>query len=154
MKKSPDVMDEITSRDSAIYARLLIGRARHLMFKARQKELAPYRITPRQANVLFVLYNLGHRATLGELSVYTDRRINAISMLMARMEKQKLVKKGRESPKTTLLSFELTENGINAYKNIKKMTITKGIMSILPEEELEQFISSLKKIIKQAEKYQ
>jgi len=37
-------MFEIASRDSGAYARLLIGRARHLMLNARQKEVAPYHI--------------------------------------------------------------------------------------------------------------
>ena len=38
-------MDEITARNSSLYARLLLGRARHLMVKARQKELLAFPIT-------------------------------------------------------------------------------------------------------------
>ena len=60
-------IEEITAQDSGFYARFLIGRLRHLMFNARQKELAPFRISPRQATILFILQNLGHKPTLAEL---------------------------------------------------------------------------------------
>jgi len=71
-------MFEIASRDSGAYARLLIGRARHLMLNARQKEVAPYHISPQQAYLLFILQSLGHKATLSELAGYIDRGINTL----------------------------------------------------------------------------
>jgi len=56
MKKSPDAMDEITSRDSAIYARLLIGRARQFGLKAA-KELAHIDYPAGQCSILFFKYH-------------------------------------------------------------------------------------------------
>jgi DNA-binding MarR family transcriptional regulator len=147
-------MEERSSRDSHLYARLLLGRARHLMLNARRKELAPYQISPRQAYILFILYNLDHKATLTELARYSDRGINTLSMQMTRMEKDGLVKKFRETPKSTLLSFELTEKGINTYNRSKIMKSDKAIMSIFSEEERQQLISMLLRIIAKAEKYQ
>ena len=148
-----DSMDEITAKDSSLYARLLLGRARHLMVKARQKELAPYHISPRQANVLFILYNLGHKATLSELAKHTDRENNTLSIQMTRMERDGIVKKIRETPKSTLISFELTEKGIEIYEFAKQSKTLKEIMSVLSEEERQMLIAILKKIIKKAGKY-
>ena len=149
-----DSMDEITAKDSSLYARLLLGRARHLMVKARQKELAPCHISPRQANVLFVLYNLGHKATLSELAKHTDREKNTLSIQMTRMERDGIVKKFRETPKSTLISFELTEKGIEIYEFAKQSKSIKEIMSVLSEEDRQILIALLKKIIKKAGKYQ
>ena len=147
-------MEEITARDSSLYARLLLGRARHLMIKARTKELTPYHISPRQANVLFVLYNLGHKATLSELAKHTDREKNTLSIQLTRMERDGIVNKVRETPKSTLISFELTEKGIVTYNYAKKSKTIKQIMSVLSEEERQELIAILKKIINKAGKYQ
>jgi DNA-binding MarR family transcriptional regulator len=70
---------------------------------------------------------------------------------MARMEKKGLVKKIREVPGSTLLKFELTEKGLTALKN-DKMKVEKAIMSILSEEEYQQLMPILKKILNEAEK--
>ena len=63
-------MVEIVSRNSCIYARLLMGRARHVMLNARQKEVSPYHISPQQAYLLFILHSVGHKATLPELGAW------------------------------------------------------------------------------------
>jgi DNA-binding MarR family transcriptional regulator len=69
------------------------------------------------------------------------------------MERDGLVKKLRDNPKSVLLKYELTEKGINAYKLSNKMTSEKEIMSVLSEEERQQLISILKKVIGEAEDY-
>jgi DNA-binding MarR family transcriptional regulator len=147
-------LEEIQSRNASLYARLLIGRARHLMLNARQKELAPYHISSRQAYILYILYNLGHKATLTQIAADSDRAINTVSLQMTRMEKDGLVKKVRETPKSTLIHFELTEKGIDIYNQSKDMKVNKAIMSALSKEENAQLIAILKKIISKAAKYQ
>ena len=77
-------MVEIASHNSSVYARLLMGRARHLMLNARQKEVAPYHISPQQAYLLFVLYRIGHKATQLELSRYINIRIATLSVEIIR----------------------------------------------------------------------
>jgi len=72
---------------------------------------------------------------------------------MTRMEKDGLAKKVREKPKSALLKFELTDKGLNLYKAVNKMKSEKAIMSILSEEECQEFISMLKKLISKTEKY-
>ena len=152
MEERPgNTVEEIISRDNGLYSQYLIAKVNHLMDRVRQKELAPYHIAPRQGYLLFVLHNLNHKATLAELAKYCDRRINNMSIQMARMEKKGLVKKIREVPGSTLLKFELTEKGITSLKN-DKMKVEKAIMSILSEEEYQQLIPILKKILNETEK--
>ena len=146
-------LEEYLSRNSSVYSRHLIGKTRHLMFWARQKELAPYNIQTRQAYILFILYHLNHKATLAELSKYTDRKIGTLSIQMTRMERDGLVTKSRETPKSALLKYELTEKGREAYKISNKMKSEKEIMSVLSEEERQQLISILSKLVDKAEKY-
>jgi DNA-binding MarR family transcriptional regulator len=70
------------------------------------------------------------------------------------MEKDGLVKKIREVPKSNQLSFELTEKGLDAFHKSKDWKTDKAIMSALSKEEIDLFMALLKKIIKKAEKYQ
>jgi DNA-binding MarR family transcriptional regulator len=146
-------MEEKISSNIERYAWLLVGRARHIMLKARQKELAPYEISPQQAHVIDALYYLGQKATLAELAKDSDRGIASISALLTRLEKDGLVNKSRENRKSVLKKFDLTEKGTNAQEIISKRLSIHKIMSVLSEEELRQLISVLQKIISSSEKY-
>jgi DNA-binding MarR family transcriptional regulator len=123
-------MLEIASNDSSVDASVLMDRAKHLMLNARQKEVAPYHISPQQAYLLFVLYRIGHKATQLELSRYINTRIGTLSVEITRMEKDGLVKKTRETSKSTFLTIELTAKGIQTYKNTNKLKSDKATMSI------------------------
>ena len=146
-------MEKKTSVDSGLYSRYLIGQARDLMVKARQKELKPYNITPQQCNILAFLYDLDHKATLREIAGQAGRGHNTISTQMTLMERDELIKKIRQTPKSTLLTFELTQKGIDIYKNAKKMRSVKTVMSVLSEDEHQQLISLLQKIISKAKNF-
>jgi hypothetical protein len=63
-----DSLEAKMSKNSSKYAWHLIGKASHLLFWVRQRELTPYNILPRQAYILSLLYNLDHKATLDESS--------------------------------------------------------------------------------------
>ena len=146
-------MEKIISQNSSMYSRYLIGRVRHYMNRARQKELRPFGISPRQATVLFILSSLGRKSTLTELSKHSDRQINTLSQQITRMEKNGLVRKVRETPKSALISFELTEKGTEIYNKSVETSSVEQIMSVLTEEERQQLIHLLKKIATAAEIY-
>jgi DNA-binding MarR family transcriptional regulator len=145
--------EDLMSWNSSVYAIHLVGKVRHVMSLVRQNELVPYNISPRQAYVLFLLYKLGHKATLAELAKRCDRGISAISIQMTRMENDGLVTKVREKPKSASLTYKLTEKGLNIYKKSNKMISDKTVMAVLSEQERQQLILMLNKIIGRAEKY-
>ena len=99
-----DSLEAKMSKNSSKYAWHLIGKASHLLFWVRQKELTPYNIFPRQAYILSLLYNLDHKATLDELSRLTDRKTGTLSIIISRMERDGLIKKLRENPRSVLLN--------------------------------------------------
>jgi DNA-binding MarR family transcriptional regulator len=144
--------EERISQDSHMYARLLIGKVRHFMLKARQKELAPLHVTPEQAFILFILYNLGHKGTLGELAKHSGRAINTISKQLIIMEEDGLIKKVREIRKSNIVMVELTEKGIDIFKKSNVLMTDKRILSVLTEEERQLLILTMKKILSQEEK--
>jgi len=147
-------LEERISKDLKRYAWILIGKAREDMLKARQKELAPYEISPRQAYVCDILFHLGRKSTIAEVAKHVDREVNTLSQQLNRMEKDGLVKRYQEKAKSTLLTFELTEKGLAAYQNSLKRAAIKKIMSVLSEQELAQLIAMMEQIISAAEKYQ
>jgi DNA-binding MarR family transcriptional regulator len=140
-------------------ARQLLGRTKRLMLSARNKELAQLHISSNQALLLWVIYHHnfdhpGHKITLTELAKESDREKNTISLQMTAMEKDGLVKKIREVPKSNKLSFDLTEKGLDAFNQSKDFKIDKAIMSVLSKEELKMLMALLNKIIKKAKQYQ
>jgi DNA-binding MarR family transcriptional regulator len=146
-------LEEIAARNSKLYSRILLTRVRDLMLDIRQAELTPYNITPRQAYILEILFKLGRKATLAQLAKYNEREANTISVAMTKMEKEGLVRKFRNSKRSTLLVYQLTKKGLETYHQTKKQTSEKAIMSALSEEERQQFMAMLKKIFNKAGKY-
>jgi len=57
----------VSDGDSDHELYLLFSKARYLTFRAREKELHRYRLTPEQAEVLFTIKPLNGRATPAEL---------------------------------------------------------------------------------------
>lgn len=144
-------MPETKSRNSFTYSRFLIGKTSQILFKARKKELDAYQVSPRQAHVLTCIYELGDKANLNELAERTERNLNTLSINVTKMEQAGLVKKIRDTPKSTKLRFELTEKGLNIYQEARKIKSAKKIMSALSEEERQQLIALLEKIIDRSE---
>jgi len=123
------------------------------MVNARQKEVSPYHISPQQAYLLLLLHSVGNKTTLPELVRYTRKSINTISAELTKMAKDGLVQKTHETPKSTMLTIQLTAKGLEIYENTKKLKSDKAIMSALSEEERQRLISMLNKVINGARDY-
>jgi DNA-binding MarR family transcriptional regulator len=146
-------IEKLIAQNSSWYSQYLISKCGHSLFMARRKELAPHDISPRQAAVLFFIYHLGHRATIAQIAKHAGRGMSSISIQLRRMEKDGLVKKTRETPKSAQLIFRLTVKGINSYKNCNKLTAYTDIFSVITEEERLRLISTLQQLIMSSEKY-
>jgi len=147
-------MEKIVPEDIGEYSRYILGRARFFMTRARQYELAPYHISPRQAYILFLLYNrVDQTITLRELAWQTDRKINTLSVNMTKMEKEGFIQKIRSTPGSINISYKLTPKGTDIYLKCKREKSVKAIMSVLSSEEHHQLITMLEKITTEAEKY-
>ena len=145
-------IEEIISHDDILHAQLLLEKTSDSVFNAAQKNMATHNLNPREAYILFLLYHLGHKATLTELAKYRNRKLNTISVQMTKMQKVGLVEKGRAVSNTTRLHFELTEKGLNTFYACSKLMACKELMSRLSDEERQQLITLLEKILKNGQK--
>lgn len=126
---------------------ILVDRARHLILKARRKELEHLYITPQQAFVLRAIHNLGSKATLSEISRRAGRSLNTICRHTIKMEADGLLNKYSDVPKSNLVRFELTEKGNRIREAaVKTESIDKIFKSLTPEER-QQLESIVNKII-------
>ncbi|MFH1925918.1 MAG: MarR family transcriptional regulator [Chloroflexota bacterium] len=125
---------------------MLLAQAREAMYKARQKELRRYNLSPRQSAVLFIIRAIGDKVTPAEISRRLLRESHSVSEIISRMEKQGLLKKVRDLDRKNLVRIELTEKGSEAYSQAIKRDSIHKIMSALSDEERRQFSTMLKTI--------
>jgi DNA-binding MarR family transcriptional regulator len=125
---------------------MLLTHTRYAIYRAREKELQRYGVSPEQVGVLFIVQALGNRATPSEISRYILRQPHSVSALIERMAEKDLVKKVHDLDKKNLVRVSLTEKGKRIYDNSTKRGPIHKIMGILSSEERNQLKSILDKL--------
>ena len=125
---------------------LLLSRTRHLMYKARQKEVKQYGISMRNAGVLHSISRLGRGATPGRIAREMFLEPHSVSDMLSRMETRGLIKKVKDLEKKNLIRIEMTENGYEAYRKSACRKSINAIMSALSQKEKLELWSLLSKI--------
>jgi len=125
---------------------VLLAQTREAMLKARQKELAPYNLSPRQCAVLFYLQAINGKATPAEISRGLFRESHTISEILSRMEKQGLLKRVKDLSRKNLVRVELTEQGREAYNRSARRESIHKILSVLSSEERQQLELYLRRL--------
>lgn len=125
----------------------LIGSVHHSLLLPRQKELNQYHLPARQAYVLRIIQELGPKPTLSELAKKVERTVHVISRQTAKMEKDGLIKRIKDTPKSNLLRIELTEQGLEMTRVSRQSKSIDAIFSSLSGEERQQLESILNKIL-------
>ena len=95
---------------------VLIADLHHKMVLLRNKELSQYQITGRQMHVLRLVDSLGEKASMSLIAKATGRKLDVISRQTMMMEKDGLIKRVKDTPKSRLLKLELTERGKDLLK--------------------------------------
>jgi DNA-binding MarR family transcriptional regulator len=131
---------------------LLLTHARYAVFRAREKELQRYGLSPEQASLLFVVQAMGSQATPAALSRYLLRQPHTVSALVDRMTKRGLLKKVKDLERKNLVRVVITEKGTQAYERSTKRGPIHRIMNTLNEEEKKKFRSYLEKVYSVARK--
>lgn len=122
---------------------LLLYRTREAIYKARQKELNEYGVTPRHAAVLRAVKIIGSKATPAEISRCLHVRPHAVSTMVSRMEKAGLVRKRKDLERKNLTRVVLTEKGKQLLQQSARRQSIHSIMSSLGEEERRRLRSYL-----------
>jgi DNA-binding MarR family transcriptional regulator len=147
-------MEEINLSELNFKLWLALAKAQHFASLARQRELNKYHIPFRQTHVLRTIQALGPRATLSEIAKEVDRKINVISKQAITMEKDGLITRIKDTPKSNLLRLELTEKGLDIIKISSSSECFNEIFAFLTPSERLQLESYLRQIALNSEKYQ
>jgi MarR family transcriptional regulator, organic hydroperoxide resistance regulator len=131
---------------------LLLTHTRYAVFRAREKELQRYGLSPEQAGLLFVVRAVGNKATPAELSRHLLREPHSVSALLDRMAKSGLVKKVKDLDRKNLVRVLITEKGQTAYELSTKRGPIHRIMQTLDQEEKKIFRGYLERILAKARK--
>jgi DNA-binding MarR family transcriptional regulator len=125
---------------------MLLTHTRYAIYRAREKELQRYGVSPEQVGVLFIVQALGNKATPSEISRYILRQPHSVSALIERMSEKGLVKKVHDLDKKNLVRVSLTDKGKKLYDNSTKRGPIHKIMGILSNEERTQLKNILDKL--------
>ena len=147
MTKKINDMKKTTLAKSNFELWTLIGRVNHTILQLRQQELSSYKIPVRQLYVLRIIRALGENATLSEVAKQVERETHVISKQAIRMEKDGLIKRTKNTPKSNILHLELTEKGLGMAKMSLESKSLKKLFSSLSAEERRQIESILNKIL-------
>jgi DNA-binding MarR family transcriptional regulator len=131
---------------------LLLTHARYAVFRAREKELLRYGVSPEQMGLLFVVQALGNKATPAAISRHILRQPHTVSALVDRMVKRGLVKKVKDLDRKNLVRVVMTEKGQKAYEISTKRGPIHRIMNTLNTEERREFKTYLEKLLTKARK--
>jgi DNA-binding MarR family transcriptional regulator len=131
---------------------LLLTRTRYAVFRAREKELQRYGVSPEQVGILFIVQALGKRATPAAISRYIIRQPHTVSALVDRMARKGLVKKVKDLDRKNLVRVVLTEKGQKAYELSTKRGPIHRIIGTLTKEERQEFRNTLEKLLAKARK--
>jgi DNA-binding MarR family transcriptional regulator len=131
---------------------LLLTHARYAVFRAREKELQRYGVSPEQVGLLFVVQALGNKATPAALSRYILRQPHTVSALVDRMARRGLVKKVKDLDRKNLVRVVMTDKGQKTYELSTKRGPIHRIMNSLSDEERKAFKSYLERILATARK--
>jgi DNA-binding MarR family transcriptional regulator len=136
-------------RDSQKYFDLwvMLARTRDGILRIRNNELKPYDITAQQAGILSRIKNCQNNMIPAELARMSLRKPNTTTVILGRMEKKGLIKKGKDLTKKNLIRLSLTKKGesINNYSS-KRESINR-LMATLSEDQITQLQSILEVLL-------
>jgi len=136
-------MNSILNDKNYLLWRLLL-QTRNAMMKARDRELAQYNLTQRQAAILQIV-----RATGGDISAYRIARWlilepHSLVKVLNKMEKKGLVKRSIKKGVRKESKIDLTEEGIEAYEEVCLLSSINIILSVLSERQFDELWTVLK----------
>ena len=140
-------MENLNNSEANFQLWSLIGTVSHSIVQARQKELNQYHIPVRQYQVLRTIQELGENAALSEVAKTVERELHVISKQAVTMEKDGLIRRVKNTPKTNLLKLELTEKGLNIIKIARQSPSMDTIFAFMSAGERKQLESILNGIL-------
>jgi DNA-binding MarR family transcriptional regulator len=146
-----DTLEDQASLDLNFNTWILIADLHHKMLQARQNEVSKYGISTRQLYILRLIDSLGPKARLSELAKKAQRKPDVISRQAVCMEKDGLIQRIKETPKSRLLTLEITDKGRELLKISKYsdgMNLALSDFTIEERQELHSVLSRMRSKLK------
>ncbi len=124
----------------------ILARTNHALAKVRQKELHQYGITMNDAIVLFTVIRLKDAASPTNISRQLFWEPHTVSAQLKTMEQKGLVRRVKDRKRQNLIWVEITEQGLEAYRQSSLHKSTRKMMSALTKEEQLQLWALLARI--------
>jgi len=123
----------------------------HILYRAREKELARFNIPLMQAGVLFIIEALPAPATPSKISRGLLRERHSIHTLLNRMVQQDLLYKTRDPHNKRIVTVALTERGRRLYNQLYNPPLEEDVLSrvfsTLSPQEQQQLESFLRRLL-------
>ena len=132
---------------------LLFSDLHHKMVAVRQSELNQYNITTRQLRILRVIEGLGANARISEIAKLLERKVDVVSRQTVMLEKDGLIKRVQDKPKSRLLRLELTDKGKKLLNKIHRSKGMNEVISVLTEQERQQIYAALNRVLNKLNEY-
>ena len=127
---------------------VLLDQAHFAVARSRFMELAQYKLTKEQAQILYVLRIYGGSATMNQIASFTLRQRHSVSTLVNRMEKVGLLKKVKVN-KEKVFKVIVTKKGKERYESVPQESI-EMVFSTLSTADKRKFGLYLNKLQKKA----
>jgi DNA-binding MarR family transcriptional regulator len=95
-------------------------------------------MSARQLHILRVIEGLSSNATIAAIAKTGDRKLDVISRQAILLEKDGLIERIKDTPKSRLLTIKLTEKNLELPKVVKCSEGMKEVLSVLIKEERQQ----------------
>jgi DNA-binding MarR family transcriptional regulator len=127
-----------------------LDEAAFLISEAREKELKKYNLSSVQMKVLLALNYLSFAPTIQELCRLVVRGHASLSLLTDKMVAKGLIEKHPDTENKNQTRISITRKGKETLQQLIPRKPIPDILSVLSEEECDQLIACLKKIIARA----
>jgi DNA-binding MarR family transcriptional regulator len=124
----------------------ILARTNHLVVKVRQKELREYGITMNDSVVLVSTLRLKELATPTNISRQLFWEPHTVSAQLKIMEKKGLIRRVHDLGRHNLIRVEVTDKGLEAFRQSSHYKSTRKAMSALSKEEQVQLWMLVAKI--------
>ena len=130
-------MNNILNDKYYLLMRLLI-QTYNAMMKARNRELAQYDFTRRQAAILQITKAAGGDVSAYKIARWLILEPHSLVKVLNRMEKDGLVKRSIKKGVRKESKISLTEKGIEAYEKVCLLISINAILSVLSERQFDE----------------
>ena len=128
---------------------VMLAQAKDSVWAAKQKDYDTYDTNNERYCVISAIQNIGGTATPSEISRFLLRKINSVSEMLNRMEKEGIIIKNK-IPGRKKVTVKLTDKGLELFHRSFYSETDKRIFSVLSKKERKQLLSYLFTIRKQA----